>query len=143
MRRPGEHAACEHATCEHAAWRGGVVGMTARGGAILFCLALLIASAFFNSSASLADGVWHAEDCSVPRTDSCERKGKSGPSKRAAPKREDVQRARVTSAVANLAPQRKDITDLSTIGVARWADQDVFLKEVDGAIGSRAKGGPR
>src|SRR5258705_6025207 len=140
MRRPGEHAACEHATCEHAAWRGGVVGMTARGGAILFCLALLIASAFFNSSASLADGVWHAEDCSVPRTDSCERKGKSGPSKRAAPKREDVQRARVTSAVANLAAQRKDITDLYTICVGGSAGHDLVVDEVREGVGLLAHG---
>jgi hypothetical protein len=35
-----------------------------------------------------------------------------------------------------LAPQRKGTTDMYVIGLAGWADQDVFVKELDGALAS-------
>jgi len=35
-----------------------------------------------------------------------------------------------------LAPQHKGATDIYVIGVAGWADQDVFVKELDGALTS-------
>ena len=51
----------------------------------------------------------------------------------------DAQRALLKSAVGRLAPQRKGVTDLYTIGVAGWADEDVFIKELDGALASLTK----
>jgi hypothetical protein len=45
-----------------------------------------------------------------------------------------LQPALLQAAVARLAPQTKGRTDLYTIGMAGWSDQDVFLKEVDGAL---------
>jgi hypothetical protein len=62
-----------------------------------------------------------------------EPRGKGGPTAAA------TQQALVKSAVARLAPQRKKTTDLYTIGVAGWADQDVFVKELDGALASLVK----
>jgi Peptidase C13 family len=44
----------------------------------------------------------------------------------------DLLRAEVSA----LAPQKKGVTDIYAIGVAGWADQDVFLKELDGALGA-------
>ncbi len=41
--------------------------------------------------------------------------------------------------MGRLAPQRKGATDLYTIGVAGWADQDVFVKELDGTLASLTK----
>ena len=49
------------------------------------------------------------------------------------------QRALLKSAVGRLAPQRKGVTDLYTIGVAGWADEDVFIKELDGTLASLTK----
>jgi Peptidase C13 family len=52
---------------------------------------------------------------------------------------EQSQRSLLQAEVARLAPQTKGATDVYAIGVAGWADQDVFLKELDGglaAIGS-------
>lgn len=40
--------------------------------------------------------------------------------------------------VAHLAPQRKGVTDVYALGVAGWAEQDVFLKELDGGLASIA-----
>jgi len=62
--------------------------------------------------------------------------GKRLPQKESADER---QRALLKSAVGRLAPQRKGVTDLYTIGVAGWADEDVFIKELDGAIASLTK----
>jgi hypothetical protein len=42
-------------------------------------------------------------------------------------------------AKAGLAPQRPGVTDVYAIGVAGWADQDVFRKELDGAVESLAR----
>jgi hypothetical protein len=38
--------------------------------------------------------------------------------------------------VSSLAPQRKGKTDIYVVGVAGWADQEVFVKELDGALAS-------
>jgi hypothetical protein len=79
-------------------------------------------------------------DCtSESAVDACEAKSKK---KDARPKDDtsaQQQRALLQAAVAGLAPQRKGITDLYTIGVAGWADQDVFIKELDGALDSLGK----
>jgi hypothetical protein len=48
----------------------------------------------------------------------------------------DAQRALLKTAVGRLAQQRRGLTDLFTIGVAGWADQDVFVKELDGTLAS-------
>jgi len=40
--------------------------------------------------------------------------------------------------IARLAPQRKGVTDVYALGVAGWAEQDVFLKELDGGLASIA-----
>ena len=46
----------------------------------------------------------------------------------------DLQPALLQAAFARLAPQRKATTDVYAIAVAGWADQDVFVKEVEGAL---------
>jgi hypothetical protein len=46
----------------------------------------------------------------------------------------NLQPALLQAAVARLAPQTKRMTDLYAIGMAGWSDQDVFAKEVDGAL---------
>ena len=55
---------------------------------------------------------------------------------------EKSQPALLKTEVARVAPQRKGITDIFTLGVAGWSDQDVFLKELDGALGSVAQALP-
>jgi hypothetical protein len=60
------------------------------------------------------------------------------------PRRPDIPAARVEllqpalleAASAALAPQRPGVTDVYTIGIAGWANQDVFIKELDGALDS-------
>jgi hypothetical protein len=47
---------------------------------------------------------------------------------------EQAQPALLGAEVDRLAPPRKDTTNLFVIGVAGWADQDVFVKELDGAL---------
>ena len=49
---------------------------------------------------------------------------------------EASQAALLQAQVATLAPQRKGITDFYVIGLAGWADQGVFAKELDGALAS-------
>jgi hypothetical protein len=49
---------------------------------------------------------------------------------------QQAQQKLLQTQVAGLAPPRKDATDLYVIGVAGWADQDVFAKELDGALAS-------
>jgi hypothetical protein len=53
-----------------------------------------------------------------------------------------LQPALLQAAVARLAPQNKRMTDLYAIGVAGWSDQDVFAKEVDGALAVLAQSLP-
>jgi hypothetical protein len=48
------------------------------------------------------------------------------------------QNALLQAEVAQLAPQRKGVTDIYAIGIAGWADQDVFIKELDGGLASIA-----
>ena len=45
-----------------------------------------------------------------------------------------AQPALMQAAIAGLAPQRKGITDVYALGIAGWADQDVFIKELDGGL---------
>ncbi len=47
---------------------------------------------------------------------------------------EQSQGALVKAEADRLAPQRDGVTDVYVIGVAGWADQDVFVKELDGAL---------
>jgi hypothetical protein len=47
---------------------------------------------------------------------------------------EKSQAALLQAEVATLAPQRSGATDIFVIGVAGWADQGVFVKELDGAL---------
>jgi hypothetical protein len=51
---------------------------------------------------------------------------------------EQVQPALLQAEIARLAPQRQGVTDVYAIGLAGWADQDVFVKELDGALMSIA-----
>jgi hypothetical protein len=61
---------------------------------------------------------------------------------RAAPRKfariEKAQPALLQAEVARLASQRKGVTDIYALGIAGWADQDVFVKELDGALQSIA-----
>jgi hypothetical protein len=47
---------------------------------------------------------------------------------------EQSQRALLQAEVRRLAPPTKGATNLYAIGIAGWADQDVFLKELDGGL---------
>jgi hypothetical protein len=51
---------------------------------------------------------------------------------------EQAQPALLQAEVSRLAPQRNGVTDIYVIGVAGWADQDVFIKELDGALAAIA-----
>jgi len=109
-----------------------------RGGIAGVCFALLTASALF-------DGI--RADCSaVPAVNHCEAKdhAKERTKEKVKPRQQkkepaDAQRALLKSAIDRLALQRKGVTDLYTIGVAGWADEDVFIKELDGALASVTK----
>ena len=117
-------------------------------------LALLLVSALSGAPANFAaDGVQRRSDCSVTtQIDVCESQDKTAKAKdkareKAKPpsKKESAdaqQRALLKSAVGRLAPQRNGITDLYTIGVAGWAGEDVFIKELDGALASLTKALP-
>jgi Peptidase C13 family len=47
---------------------------------------------------------------------------------------EQAQHALLEAEVAKLAPAQKGATNIYTLGIAGWAGQDVFLKELDGAL---------
>jgi len=51
---------------------------------------------------------------------------------------EQSQRALLQAEVARLAKPAKGVTNVYALGVAGWADQDVFLKEVDGGLAALA-----
>jgi hypothetical protein len=51
---------------------------------------------------------------------------------------EQAQPTLLKTEIDSLAPQHKGTTDFYAIGLAGWADQDVFLKELDGALASIA-----
>ncbi len=99
---------------------------------VAICIALLIASLLPPGSLALANCAADA------RSAICERKDKGTPQK-GDPTSAQAQRALLKSATGRLAKQRKGRTDLYTIGVAGWASQDVFIKELDGALASLAK----
>jgi hypothetical protein len=40
--------------------------------------------------------------------------------------------------ITRLAPQRQGVTDIYALGIAGWADQDVFIKELDGGLAAIA-----
>jgi hypothetical protein len=46
------------------------------------------------------------------------------------------QPALLQAEISRIAPQRKGVTDIYVVGIAGWADQDVFIKELDGALAS-------
>jgi hypothetical protein len=106
---------------------------------------LLTAGASLAPPSSRPSVAVEAADCSfVTQIDICERKVGRHINKRSVrPKqRESVeakQRALLASAVGRLAPQRKGVADVYTIAVAAWADEDVFVKELDGTIASLTK----
>lgn len=79
-------------------------------------------------------------NCEWPRpVATCESKDKATRPQRGEPAGAAAQRALLKSAVARLAPQRRGASNLYAIGVAGWADQDVFIKELDGAFASLAR----
>jgi hypothetical protein len=49
---------------------------------------------------------------------------------------ERAQPALLQAQIAHLAPQRKGVTDIYALGIAGWAEQDVFIKELDGGLES-------
>ena len=127
--------------------RAGAYARLGRGRIAGVCLALLIASALSSSPVDFAaDGVRRA-DCGIAtRTNYCEPKDKSKerPKEKTKPRPQKEapdaqQRALLKSAVARLAAQRHGVTDLYTIGLAGWADEDVFIKELDGTLASLTK----
>jgi hypothetical protein len=114
-----------------------------RGRIAAACLALLVAGSLSGSRADFAIDSVQRADCGVAsQTQACEPKDKVKEKSKPRPQKETAdtqQRALLKSAVGRLAPQRKGVTDLYTIGVAGWADEDVFIKELDGTIASLTK----
>jgi hypothetical protein len=51
---------------------------------------------------------------------------------------EQSQAALLQAEVAKLAPQRQGVTDIYALGIAGWANQDVFVKELDGGLAALA-----
>ena len=51
---------------------------------------------------------------------------------------EKAQPTLLQAQIARLAPQRPGVTDIYALGVAGWANQDVFIKELDGALAAIA-----
>jgi hypothetical protein len=47
---------------------------------------------------------------------------------------EQAQQALLQAEIASLAPPTKGATNIYALGIAGWADQDVFLKELDGGL---------
>jgi hypothetical protein len=47
---------------------------------------------------------------------------------------EQAQRSLLQAEIAGLAPPTKGTTNIYALGIAGWADQDVFLKELDGGL---------
>ncbi len=47
---------------------------------------------------------------------------------------ERAQQGLLKAEVANLAPPRKDAVNVYALGIAGWAEQDVFIKELDGGL---------
>ena len=47
---------------------------------------------------------------------------------------EQAQRWLLQAEIARLASRKNDATNIYVLGIAGWADQDVFLKELDGAL---------
>jgi Peptidase C13 family len=47
---------------------------------------------------------------------------------------EQTQRSLLQAEVARLGPRKQGTTNIYALGIAGWADQDVFLKELDGAL---------
>jgi hypothetical protein len=126
--------------------QGTRMNMSFRHAAIAaICGALWTAGALaFDSPADTGrDGDLRQADCAAMQAAACEAKSKKKEKGRA---KEDAgsqqQRELLQAAVAALAPQRKGVTDLYTIGVAGWADQDVFYKELDGAFAALGKALP-
>jgi Peptidase C13 family len=108
------------------------------GGIAGVCLALLIAGPL------VASPLIGAPDCSVDaRSAYCQPKDKAKEKSKDKTKpraqRESADAQQLKSALGRLARQRDGVTDLYTIGVAGWADQDVFIKELNGTIASLAK----
>jgi hypothetical protein len=59
---------------------------------------------------------------------------RSGASDSEAERFEHSQHALLQAAVARLAPTNKRTTNIYAVGIAGWADQDVFIKELDGGL---------
>jgi Peptidase C13 family len=117
------------------AWRGGIARVFGLASIVGACLALLIAAPL--AGAPACDGDTQAAYCQ-PR-DNAKAKAKPRPPKQSA---DAQQNALLESALGRLAPQRDGVTDLYTIGVAGWADQDVFVNELNGTIASLSKALP-
>jgi Peptidase C13 family len=116
----------------HRAWRGRIARVFGLGSIVAACLALLIAAPLANTR--VCDGDTQAAYCQ-PRDKAKEKTRPRAPKQSA----DAQQRALLKSAVGRLAPQRDGVTDLYTIGVAGWADQDVFVRELNGTIASLSK----
>ena len=59
---------------------------------------------------------------------------RSGAADSEAARLEQSQQALLRAAVARIAPPNKGATNVYAIGIAGWADQDVFIKELDGGL---------
>ncbi|MBX9777642.1 MAG: C13 family peptidase [Xanthobacteraceae bacterium] len=110
-----------------------------RGGLAGACLALLMAGSPFDGVRADCSGATATSHCEAkdPAKDKAKAKEKTKPKKKESA--DAQQRALLKSAIGGLAPQRKGETDLYTIGVAGWADEDVFIKELVGTMASLAK----
>jgi hypothetical protein len=114
-----------------------------RGGIAGVCLALLIAGSLSNDVRADCSAAPAAIHCEAKDQAKDKAKAKEKAKEKAKPQKKEAadaqQRTLLKSAVGRLAPERKGATDLYTIGVAGWADEDVFVKELDGTIASLTK----
>jgi hypothetical protein len=124
---------------------GSGVDVPTRGRIAGVCFALMLTGALAGAPSRRGAEAIGGGDCgALVRSAVCQPKEKAtrqkAKKKAKAPAKkdsaEDRQRTLLTSAVGRLAPQRAGVTDLYTIGVAGWADEDVFIKELDGTIAS-------
>jgi hypothetical protein len=112
-----------------------------RGSIAAVCFALLTAGSLFErvrADCSVASAASYCE-AKEQAKDKAKAKEKTKPQPKKKESADARQRALLKSAIDRLAPQRKGETDLYTIGVAGWADEDVFIKELDGTMAALDK----
>jgi hypothetical protein len=121
----------------------GVCAWLRRGGMAGVGVALLLAGSLFDNVRADCGAAPAASHCEAKDQAKDKAKSKEKAKEKVRPQKKEAgdpqQRALLKSAIGRLAAQRKGETDLYTIGVAGWADEDVFIKELDGSMAALEK----